>query len=57
MRKVHVNKHVDNKIKDMIILFHHFCVMRYISSKLTKHPKHLSWVTLLLKRILFSHHF
>jgi hypothetical protein len=57
MRKLHVNKHVYNKIKDMIILFCPFCFMICISSKLTKHPKHLSWVTLLLKRILFSHHF
>lgn len=53
-----LNRHVDNKIKDMGILFHPFCVMvRCISSKRTKHPKHLSWVTLLLKRILFSHRF
>jgi len=58
MKKLHVNKQVDNKIKDMVILFRPFCfMMRCISSKLTKHPKHLSWVTLLLKIILFSDRF
>jgi hypothetical protein len=58
MRKRHLNRHIDYKIKDKSILFHPFCVMmRCIRSKLTRHPKHLSWVTVVLKRILFSHRF
>ena len=58
IRKLHINRLVDNKMKDLSILFQPFCVMkRCISCELTKHPKHLVWVTLLLKRILFSHCF